>query len=133
MMTEIELLEHVLGNLKAGNIAGYGLVYDDGRLCTAKNLYHIACHDPDALQLAPRTHIVNTFEVPAPESEAPEKGQDVFIPDHGLSKGCAVFYWEDVPMHRRFLKNKQVFLTKEAAILNQKAQAGVEPYKGGDE
>ena len=131
-MNIIELLEHVTDNLKNGRDAGEGLMQGSCPSIAVK-ASDIVFIRPETYTLAPRTHKVNGWEVAAPESEMRENGSVYFVPDHGNDAGAIALEWlSGSRMNERFLKNKQVFLTKEAAIQNQKAQAFIDPFKGGD-
>lgn len=87
-----------------------------------------ALHHPERFSLAPRTHMVNGFEVPAPEVEALTKGQKYFFGYGKLEEWFGWYFWRDDCMDRRMLNGKNVFLTPEAAIANAKAMLGIDPY-----
>lgn len=123
-----ELLRHVADNVEAGRSAGHGLLYKKG-FEDEEKAYGIFWNDPEGYELANRTHTVNGFEVPSPESEGLCDGQVYFHPSHELREGFYKNKWFGESDDFSLLKNKQVFLTKEAAIANQKAQAFIDPNK----
>ena len=125
-MNEIELLEHVLANRKAGRDAGHGLLYD-GEPSWAMLANHILWQRRKNYSIAPRTHEVNGFTVPAPEPEAPEKGATYYIPDPLCVSWVDSAPWSGYVDELLALKRGCVFLTVEAARANAMAQLGSDP------
>lgn len=123
-MTEIELLEHILRNLKAGRSAGYGLLVC-GEASAAKNIYDMGLFG--GYTIAPRTHMVNGFEVPAPESEEPEDVTEYYLEDPAAIDWVNTFRWAGDKKDNLWLSRGMVHLTKESAIANTKAKLGINP------
>lgn len=121
-MTEIELLEYVLGNLKADRPAGYGLLLD-GELSTAWSVFDMGLYR--GYTEFPRTHMVNDFEVPAPESKKP--GGKYFTPDIDHVSYCHEAVWTDHERDEMRLKRNMIHLSAEFAIANAKAMLGINP------
>ena len=126
-MTEIELLEHVLENRKSGRAAGHGLLLD-GEISSAVSVFNMGLYEGYAI--APRTHEVNGFTVPAPETEAPQ--DEYFIANIGAVEFHQSSYWADHNLDSRRLKRGLIHLAKEAAIANAKAMLGIDPYSEGE-
>lgn len=84
-------------------------------------------HYPEQFSLAPRTHMVNGFEVPSPESEEPEG--EYFIPDIDHVSYCYAGVWSDHRLDEMRLERGLIHLTDEAAIANAKAMLGIDPSK----
>ncbi len=124
-MTEIELLEHVLGNLRQGRPSGYGLLLDDEK-STATSIFGMGMYP--GYTMAPRTHEVNGFTVPAPESEALTMGDIYYIPHSPGISWYREFKWLEDKSDKRFLVRGLIHLTTEAAIANAKAMLGIDPY-----
>lgn len=84
-------------------------------------------YSPESFSLKPRTHKVNGFTVPAPETEAPQ--DEYFV----AASGAAEFYhntdWTDHDLDKRRLERGLVHLTEKAAIANAKAMLGIDPNK----
>lgn len=83
------------------------------------------------LFMKPKTRVINGFDVPVPESEPLEEGDEYYMP----SIQGEYFYRDDIWLGYRFnkrhLKRGLVFLNREDAIANAKAMLGIDPY--GDE
>lgn len=127
-MTPKEFLEQALKNVNNGRPIGHGLLYGD-EPSEAVCLHHIDfTRLGDSYSLAPKTHIVNGFEVPVPETEPlVEDSTYYFAPNHFSKEGYTEELWIGAVADYLALKNKQVFSTKEAAQANQKAQAFINP------
>lgn len=125
-MTEIELLEHVLENRKAGRDAGHGLLYEDEPSIAIVS-GQISWQKRKNYSIAPRTHVVNGFTVPAPETEAPERGSLYYVADASEEGWTYNFHWEDDTDDFLSLARGRVFLTEEAARANAMAQLGFNP------
>jgi hypothetical protein len=86
----------------------------------------------DWFKLAPRTHMVNGFEVPAPDTVKPQKYTAIFNGDPSMKGWCIETAWHGTEIDLRMLERGNVFLTREAAIANAKAEKGINPYAEAD-
>tara|TARA_R110002167_G_scaffold9628_2_gene44539 strand:- start:359 stop:787 length:429 start_codon:yes stop_codon:yes gene_type:complete len=87
-------------------------------------------HHPSRFTLAPRTHEVNGFTVPAPLTEPPAKGFNYFTPVIAHDEFFGATNWDGYPLDLRFLSRGLCFTTKEAAQQNALAMLGRDPAKG---
>lgn len=86
--------------------------------------------DNDIIGMYPKTRIINGFEVPAPEAQAPEEGNTYHFPIlHTIDLYGTDKWYRDEIWHERYLKRGLVFLTEEDAIANAKAMLGIDPYE----
>lgn len=76
-----------------------------------------------------KTHIVNGFEVPAPETKAPDRGVEHYLPEVIAADYYASNRWYGADADNRILSRNILFLTKEDAIANAKAMLGINPYE----
>lgn len=83
------------------------------------------------LFMKPKTRVINGFDVPVPESEPLENGDDYYIASIQGEYFYRYHTWSGDHVERRWLKRGLVFLTKEDAVANAKAMLGIDPY--GDE
>lgn len=83
-------------------------------------------------ELKPRTHVVNGFTVPAPESEAPEDGDQYYYASPAYENWHDDHTWENDKFDNRLLVRGGVFLTPEAAIANAKAMRSIDPKWEGE-
>jgi len=121
-----DLLRHIADNVENGRERLSGLIW------SGPNAVRRVLTEPECFSLAPRTHDVNGFTVPAPEVEALTKGQKYFFGYGKLEEWFGWYFWRDDCMDRRMLNGKNVFLTPEAAIANAKAMLGIDPYSEGE-
>ena len=77
--------------------------------------------------LAPRTHTLNGYDVPAPETEAPAIKAKYWMFDSFESDGLCSDEWDGVEYDQNALSNG-LWLSKEDAIANRKAFRGENPY-----
>ena len=126
-MTDIEILEHVLGNLRVGVPAGEGLILE-GKDSGAERLRDMGLFE--GYTLAPRTHTVNGFIVPSPMGVKPSRGERYSIIDFTEADLLQVLPWRDDPADNRSFKRGLCFTTKEAAQQNALAMLGRDPSKG---
>jgi len=80
-------------------------------------------------RIAKKTKTINGFEVPAPESEAPESGKNYFVPDLYQEDWYTGFIWWGGNFDNLWLDRELIFLNKEDAIATAKAMRGIDPYK----
>jgi hypothetical protein len=122
-----ELLRHVADNVEAGRNTGHGLLYS--------GVSHSVDH-PDAIAwrcsqyyaLAPKTHTVNGFEVPAPETDPPRHTQDYYYVDPAEKEYHGSTCWINDRFDKARLARGLVFLDPEAARANGLALFGIDPY-----
>jgi len=76
-----------------------------------------------------KTHVVNGFEVPAPETEPLALGHHYYVPDPVSVYFFRKCEWENNTFDRQSLERGLVFLAVERAILNGQAMTGIDPYK----
>ena len=125
-MNQIELLRHVADNLEAGIATCSGL-QRNGRSVT-----HINLPNSDEYTLAPRTHTVNSFVVPAPMVVKPKQEEEIWIPMPTDDEWAECGKWNDHPIFYRYLERGLCFATKLAAQQNALAMLGRDPSKGVD-
>lgn len=88
----------------------------------------------DIIGMWPKTHMVNGFEVPAPETKALNDHVAYYIPSVFSEEYCVGITWGDYELSdKRALSRDLVFLNKEDAIANAKAMLGIDPYKKVEE
>lgn len=80
------------------------------------------------LTLEPRTHTLNGYDVPAPETEEPEVGMAYWTLDASEPDGVYEFQWGSDRIDRNALRHG-LWLSKEDAIANAKALRGENPYE----
>lgn len=119
-----ELLRHVADNLEAGRTEWHGLLFNGA---SGDHFRNYSWEHANLYTLAPRTHIVNGFEVPAPLSVAPGSGLPYFLANLTL-RGIAtkVKWWND-KNDELFLSRKLCFSTEEDALQNGLALLGYDP------
>lgn len=78
--------------------------------------------------VAPSTHKVNDWEVPAPVISPLEEDQTYYIPSITTMDYYDEYSWQDTELDMHLLKNKQIFLRKEHAQRNCLAQCFRDPY-----
>lgn len=78
-----------------------------------------------------KTHVINGFEVPAPETEPLNSGQTYWTP-HPLRVDWRDSYeWDGESVDQRALERGLIHLTREAAVANAKAMVGIDPATEG--
>ena len=125
-MNLIELMSQVLGNLEAGRVFNNRLLFK-GAPSPATSLFEIAWNNPELYTLAPRTRIVNGFEVPVAESEAPKHDTLYFIEDLLDKDYYDTYTWVGDSSDIRALARDILHLSPENAIANTKAKLGIDP------
>lgn len=122
-----DLLRHIADNVENGKKWGCGLS------CPThfKSLGEV-CENSHRVELAPRTHVVNGFTVPAPEVQTLTKNDSYYMPDASIRVWFVEYAWFKDSSDKRFLERGLVHLTKEAAIANAKAMLGIDPYSEGE-
>tara|TARA_R110000851_G_scaffold329453_1_gene501356 strand:+ start:67 stop:450 length:384 start_codon:yes stop_codon:yes gene_type:complete len=125
-MNQIELLRHVADNIEAGRDTGCGLALDG----KANPIIHWL--SGAQYTLAPRTHKVNGFVVPAPMMEKPKQEEEIWLSMPTDDEWSECDKWNDHPIFYRYLERGLCFTTKEAAQQNALAMLGRDPAKGVD-
>jgi hypothetical protein len=99
-------------------------------VCAEHALLQIyTCPDEWKVRRKPRTHVVNGFTVPAPETEAPAVGAMFWFSNPSASDWCAPgFKWAGELWDLNLLSRGLVHLNEDAAAANGKAMCGVDPH-----
>jgi hypothetical protein len=84
-------------------------------------------HHPNRFTLAPRTHKVNSFDVPMPMKLRLNNGRGYWVPDQTAQKWVRSCDWNGNKFDKTALARGLVHLTTEAAIANAKAMCGIDP------
>ncbi len=121
------LLRHIADNVENGR----GKL--DGLKWTGPNAIRRLLSEPNCFSLATRTHEINGFEVPAPEVEALNDGDEYYIPDPASHEWYVQYNWEDDCLDYSWLRRGLIHLTMEAAIANAKAMLGDDPSEECEE
>ena len=122
-----DLLRHIADNVENGKDQLDGLISPP--LANYRDVFT----NSDAFSLAPRTHVVNGFTVPAPEVDALALDDVYFIGEPSSVDWHTEYTWYADNSDKRFLERGLVHLTKEAATANAKAMLGIGPILGGRE
>lgn len=125
-----DLLRHIADNVENGKDWYKGL--ECKNLSNRPNWEDVVDHH-DWFKLAPRTHEVSGFTVPAPEVEALALDDVYFIGEPSSVDWHTEYTWYKDNSDKRFLERGLVHLTKEAAVANAKAMLGIDPYSEGEE
>ena len=128
-MNQIELLRHVADNLESGKEAGAGLLYN-GSASVSINPKDIRLDTHKLYTLAPRTHEVNGFTVPAPLTEPPANGTYYYIASTEQDYLFLSSSWDGLPLDYKYLRRGLIHLTEEAAQQNALAMIGRDPDLG---
>lgn len=78
-------------------------------------------------RIAPRTHTLNGYDVPAPETEAPAMDAEYWFIAPWADKGVYCDKWNGCGGCKNTLRNG-LWLSKEDAVANAKAFRGEDPY-----
>jgi hypothetical protein len=124
-----DLLRHIADNVENGEIWSEGIDISDKAAWEASVFFGEA----DSIKLKPRTHVVNGFTVPAPETVKPPKYTPIFYGDPSMKGWHIETTWHGTEIDLRMLERGNVFLTREAAIANEKARYNIDPYSEGEE
>lgn len=124
-MDQVELMEHVLDNLKAGRPAGHGLLKDGAHASTAVSAGNIAFSHPEIYSVAPRTRIINGVEVPEPMDKEPESGTQYFVESISSDGFARSFLWTGTSYDIMRFERGQCYESEEAATANCKARYGI--------
>ena len=131
-MNQIELLRHVADNIEAAMVPFKGLLYQGEVIKTNQALSLFVWDYPEHYTLAPRTHTVNGFIVPAPMCVEPEIGGSFAIiswTDYDMAEEIS---WGGGSQLGRMLKIGLCFNTFSDAQQNALAMLGRDPAKGVD-
>ena len=131
-MNQIELLRHVADNIEAGRDASCGLLFRGQILTLASdsNLDAFAWGAPEGYTLAPPTHTVNGFVVPAPEDVEPDLGVTFYTAATSMRDFAGLVEWSCSGYCELMLARGVIFATKLAAQQNALAMLGRDPSKG---
>jgi len=122
-----DLLRHIADNVENGKDWCDGLVSD--KPWSMKEDVMTNYH---RFELAPRTHVVNGFTVPAPEVDAPTNGSAYYLCNVANPYWASKSRWLNSELDLRLLQRGSVFLDRDAAIANAKAEKGIDPYSEGE-
>tara|TARA_R110000772_G_scaffold43692_2_gene100666 strand:- start:1969 stop:2364 length:396 start_codon:yes stop_codon:yes gene_type:complete len=125
-MNQVELLRHVADNLEAGRAAGIGLLFNKCSLVST-SISNIWWRKPSFYTLAPRTHKVNSFDVPVPESKELKSREQYYTACPTATCYFDIHAWVGDAVDLKNLKRGLIHLTPEAAIANGKAMCGTDP------
>jgi hypothetical protein len=117
-----ELLRYVADNVEAGKYAGAGLLYR-GEPATLINAIGLRYCGED-YTLAPKTRLVNGYEVPLPETEPLAMGQAYVYIDMSAPKYFSRSTWTGHDIDAQRLKRGILFLKEAAARANAVAMLG---------
>lgn len=122
-----DLLRHIADNVENRRDELYGLEHS----------FVVATHEkiflyPGAFSLAPRTHVVNSFTVPAPEIKELKDDVEYYFCELGSEMYRTSTFWNGNKRDIVRLERGIIFLSPEAAIANTKAMLGIDPYSEGE-
>jgi len=123
-----DLLRHVADNVEAGLNCGTGLLYEGEKPASAfvKHIQLTFSHH-DRYALAPKTHTVNGFEVPAPMEAEPAHAETYFTIGLSLFTLSMKNAWLADHTDFKALSRKICFHTFQDAQQNAKAMLGIHP------
>lgn len=119
-----DLLRHIADNIENGRQPFIGL--DHPFIADQHEKLFLY---PEKFSLAPRTHVVNGFKVPAPEIKEPKHKDKYWASDYTEEDWACNYVWQGLEFDRLAFERRSVFLTKEAAVANAKAEKGIDPDK----
>ena len=128
-MNQAELLRHVADNLEAGRAAGFGLLFNECSLVST-SISNIWWGKPSLYTLAPRTHEVNGFTVPAPIDFKPVYNYAYYTASTAGKELTGCLLWTGSEYCLLMLARNVLFATKEAAQQNALAMLGWDPALG---
>lgn len=133
-LTKAQVFQHMADNVRAGKSPVDGLQAKSGTVewIDAPESIYVGelISGYFEFRLTPRTHTINGYDVPAPETEAPEAGGEYWVIDASEDDGVYSYeceYYEE-RADQNALRNG-LWLSKEDAIANAKALRGENPYK----
>lgn len=85
----------------------------------------------DIIGMYPETRIINGFEVPAPEVQAPKYDSNYYAVSVNECELYTEYFWYGDIFDFRMLERGLVFLNKEDAIATAKAMLSIDPNSGG--
>lgn len=128
-LTKAQVFQHMADNVRADKSPVDGLRVGDGSAWTQMSQgYTISAivMTESHFALAPRTHTLNGYDVPAPETEAPESGAKYWVLNSWDKDAVTFTHWSGTDGDRNTLKHG-LWLSKEDAIANRKALRGEDP------
>lgn len=123
-----DLLRHIADNVESGRKSFTGLDHPFVADPHEKLFLY-----PEEFKLAPRTHVVNGFTVPAPEVDELTNGSAYYLCNVANPYWVSASRWLHSEFDLRLLRRGSVFLDREAAIANAKAEKSIDPYSEGEE
>ena len=125
-MTEIEMLEHLLSNLRQSKPLNTGLMFRNKPSISIK-LHRIDWDNLEDYSLAPIIHTINGFTVPGHAVYPLDEGTIYYVPDLDHPLFYRFVIWDGWESDYRRLERGLVFHTEEDAIANAKAMLGIDP------
>ena len=133
-LTKPQVFQHMADNVRAGKSPVDGLQIEGvsriGKWSNInKDISIDRLHKLDGeFRIAPRTHTLNGYDVPAPETEAPEVGVNFWALNPWVDCGITKEVWRNTNTDQCALRHG-IWLSKEDAIANAKALRGEDPYE----
>jgi len=135
-LTKAQVFQHMADNMRAGKspvdglqILSGGIGWSNGwmELPESATVSSIGS-DKYKFRLAPRTHTLNGYDVPAPETEAPEVGVNFWALNPWVDCGITKEVWRNTNTDQCALRHG-IWLSEEDSIANAKALRGENPYE----
>lgn len=130
-LTKAQVFQHMADNMRECKSPVDGLRVGDGSTWAPMSQgYSIAglMLSESHFALEPRTHTLNGYDVPAPETDAPEYETEYWILNALGDDGVLEYLWASGSDDQNALRNG-LWLSKEDAIANAKALRGENPYE----
>lgn len=131
-LTKAQVFQHMTDNVRAGNIPVYGLeFYTEAKQWETLERYveiQVLFEVDYDFRITPRTHTLNGYDVPAPETDTPEYEAEYWILNALGDDGVLEYLWVSGSDDKNALRNG-LWLSKEDAIANAKALLGENPYE----
>lgn len=133
-LTKTQVFQHMADNVRAGKSPVDGLQIEGvSRIGKWSNINKDISIDrlyklDGEFRVKPKTHTLNGYDVPAPETDAPEVGTEYWVLDSFERDGVCQHSWGGDKCDLFALQNG-LWLSKEDAIANRKALRGENPYE----
>lgn len=134
-LTKAQVFQHMDENVRVGKSPGEGLEYyvPGGKWSGVLIISPLRAflNDDTLFRIKPRTHTINSYEVPAPETEAPAMDAAYWCLHPLVRNGVYFSTWDGFETDQNALRNG-LWLSKEDAIANAKALRGEDPFMEGE-
>jgi len=131
-LTKAQVFQHMADNMRAGKMPTDRLQSSvgDGDWSEVRVSSPIVGFLTDDIEfrIKPRTHTLNGYDVPAPETEAPEVGVEYWVLMATSKAGVGSYSWAGDKQDQNALRNG-LWLSEEDATANAKALRGENPYE----